>query len=68
MLRVWFAIALLVSFPFVAGAEDKAKEENQVVITVTINNQTGEVKISISKESENKKVVSEKKHSRRRGK
>ena len=70
MLRVLLAIALLASFPFVVRAEDKpAREENQVVITVTIDKQSGEVKISISKDSENKKViVSEKKHSRRRGK
>jgi len=68
MLRV-LVVAIIMLFPLVARAEEQAKKDEQVVVIVSVDKQSGDVKISISKESGNEKViVSEKKHSRRRGK
>jgi hypothetical protein len=68
MLRI-LAVAIIALFPLIAQAEEQAKKEEEVVVIVSVDKQTGEVKISISKESKNEKViVPEKKHSRRRGK
>ena len=92
MLRVLFAAIVIALFPFIAQAEEKtieqnaevqAEEEGQVIVTVSIDKQSGEVKISIlnvkkeNKEerqkgesilSDNKETAFHKKHSRRRGK
>lgn len=92
MLRVLFAAIVIALFPFIAQAEEKtieqnaevqAEEEGQVIVTVSIDKQSGEVKILIvnvkkeNKEEQQKSEVilsgnsegaSDKKHSRRRGK
>ncbi len=92
MLRVLFAAIVIVLFPFIAQAEEKtieqnaevqAEEEGQVIVTVSIDKQSGEVKIlivNVKKEnkkeqqksepvlSDNKEPAPNKKHSRRRGK
>ena len=84
MFRVLFAIALLVFPPVIARAENnQLSEENQVVITVTIDKQSGEVKITIANDkrknkegqqksenvlSDNSDGISDKRHAGRRGK
>ena len=92
MLRIWVAVIVIALFPFVALAEEQAAEqhiesqagkEEQVIVTVSIGKQSGEVRISIlnvkdenKKEqqksepvlSDNKEPAPNKKHSRRRGK
>ena len=92
MLRVWVAVIVIALFPFVAPAEEQAAEqhvesqtgkEEQVIVTVSIGKQSGEVRISVlnvkeeNKEeqqksesglSDNKGLAPNKKHPRRRGK
>ena len=87
MLRVLFAAIVIALFPFIAQAEEKtieqnaevqAEEEGQVIVTVSIDKQSGEVKIlivNVKKENkkelslpEHKEHISNKKHSRRRSK
>jgi hypothetical protein len=92
MLRIWVAVIVIALFPFVAPAEEQAAEqhiesqagkEEQVIVTVSIEKQSGEVRISILKVnkekkeqqqkgelvlSDNKEPTFHKKHSRRRGK
>ena len=92
MLRIWVAVIVIALFPFIAPAEEQtadqhiesqAGKEEQVIVTVSIGKQSGEVRISIlnvkdeNKEeqqksepvlSDNKEPAPNKKHSRRRGK
>jgi hypothetical protein len=92
MLRIWVAVIVIALFPFIAQAEEKtieqnaevqAEEEGQVIVTVSIDKQSGEVKIlivNVKKENkkeqqkkelslpEHKEHISNKKHSRRRSK
>ena len=92
MLRIWVAAIVITFFPLIAQAEEQtieqyvepqAGEEEQVLVTVSIGKQSGEVRISIlnvkdeNKEerqkgesvlSDNKETAFHKKHSRRRGK
>ena len=92
MLRIWVVVIVIALFPLIAQAEEQVieqyaelqtGEEEQVLVTVSIGKQSGEVRISIlnvkkeDKEeqqksepvlSDNKETVSNKKHSRRRGK
>lgn|GEM_PF-4677840 len=66
MCRV-FAIAIILLFPLIARAEEQAKNYKEIVVIVRVNKESGDVNISISRGSEDA-VVSENKHSRRRGK
>ena len=92
MLRIWVAVIVIALFPFVAPAEEQAAEqhiesqagkEEQVIVTVSIGKQSGEVRISIlnvkkeNKEEQQKgelvlsdyrEPVFDKTRSRRRGK
>ena len=65
MLRVWVAAIVITFFPLIAQAEEQtieqyadpqAGEEEQVLVTVSIGKQSGEVRISIlNVKDENKK-------------
>jgi hypothetical protein len=92
MLRVLIVAIVIAFFPFIAQAEEQmikqyvklqTGEEEQVLVTVSVEKQSGEVKISIlnvNKEkkeeqhkgelilSDNKETAFHKKHLRRRGK
>jgi len=56
MLRIWIAVIVIALFPLIAQAEEQtieqyvepqAGEEEQVLVTVSIGKQSGEVRISI---------------------
>lgn len=68
MFRV-LATALIMLFPLIAQAEEQAKKDELVVVIVSVDKESGKMKIRVGKGNENKEAkVSEKKHSRRRGK
>ena len=92
MLRVWIVTIVIALFPLIAQAEEQAiekhvefqkGEEDQIIVTVSIEKQSGEVRIlilNVSKDkkeeqqkgelilSDNEETAFHRKHSRRRGK
>lgn len=66
MFRV-LVVVIFALFPLIVRAEEQAKNPEEVVVVVRVNKESGDVNISISRSSEDT-VVSESKHSKRRGK
>jgi hypothetical protein len=64
MLRV-LVVIMFVLFPLILRAEEQSKKDEQVVVVVSVDKQSGEVKVSIVKQPEGEKAVFEQKHRRR---
>jgi aspartokinase len=64
MFRV-LVVIVLVLFPLISRAEEQAKKGEQVVVVVSVDKRSGELKVSIVKQAQAEESIVEHKHRRR---